>query len=114
MTILSMLFALHNLYPSLRPYTQPFLVLSNYDAAGDFYVQGSEDVYFVFSVVLALTAVRAISMDWILHPVARKAGLKRKGCARFAEQGWQTIYYSGIWAVGLVGRSIEKFGAPSH
>ncbi|KAJ5238632.1 hypothetical protein N7468_003251 [Penicillium chermesinum] len=101
MTIFSMLLALHNLYPSLRPYTQPFFELSYYDAAGDYYVQGWDDVYFVFSVVLALNAVRAIAMDWILYPFARSAGLKRKGCIRFAEQGWQTIYYSGIWALGL-------------
>lgn len=102
MTIFSMLLALHNLYPSLRPFTQPFFELSYYDAAGDFYVQGWDDVYFVVSVVLALTAVRAIAMDWVLYPFARHVGLKRKGCVRFAEQGWQTIYYSGIWAVGMV------------
>lgn len=102
LTILAMLLALHNLYPSLRPYTQPFFELSYYNPATDSYVQGWDDVYFVFSASLALTAVRAIAIEWILIPLARRAGLKRKGSIRFAEQGWQATYYGFIWAVGLV------------
>lgn len=102
LTILAMLLALHNLYPSLRPYTQPFFELSYHDAATNTYVQGWDDVYFVFSAALGLTAVRAIAIEWILIPLARRAGLKRKGSIRFAEQGWQATYYGFIWAVGLV------------
>lgn len=56
----------------------------------------------MISAALALTAVRAIAIEWILIPVARRAGLKRKGSIRFAEQGWQAVYYGFIWAVGLV------------
>ena len=102
MTILAMLLALHNLYPSLRPYTQPFFQLSYYNQSGDYYVQGWDDVYFVISAALALTAVRAFAIEWVLQPLARRAGLKRKGSVRFAEQGWQAMYYGSIWAVGLV------------
>ncbi|KAJ5570416.1 uncharacterized protein N7459_009846 [Penicillium hispanicum] len=101
LTILAMLLALHNLYPSLRPYTQPFFELSYYDPASGKYVQGWDDTYFVISATLALTAVRAIAIEWILQPFSRYAGLKRKGSIRFAEQGWQVMYYSFIWAVGL-------------
>lgn len=97
-----MLLALHNLYPSLRPYTQPFFELSYHDAATNSYVQGMNDVSFVFSAVLALTAIRAIAIEWILQPLARQAGLKRKGAVRLAEQGWQALYYGFIWSVGLV------------
>lgn len=97
-----MLLALHNLYPSLRPYTQPFFQLSYYDPASNQYLQGWDDVYFVVSAALALTAIRAISIEWILQPLARRSGLKRKGSIRIAEQGWQVMYYSFIWATGLV------------
>jgi hypothetical protein len=97
-----MLLALHNLYPSLRPYTQPFFELSYYDPASGTYIQGWDDVYFVFSAALALTAVRAISIEWILQPLARQSGVKRKASVRIAEQGWQVMYYSFVWATGLV------------
>lgn len=97
-----MLLALHNLYPSLRPYTQPFFELSYYNPASGKYVQGWDDVYFVFSAALALTAVRAISIEWILQPLARQSGVKRKASVRIAEQGWQVMYYSFVWATGLV------------
>ncbi|KAF7716659.1 Uncharacterized protein PECH_008230 [Penicillium ucsense] len=101
LTILAMLLALHNLYPSLRPYTQPFFELSYHDPATNTYVQGWNDIYFVFSATLALTAVRAIVIEWILQPVGRSLGLKRKAALRLAEQGWQVLYYGFIWAVGL-------------
>lgn len=97
-----MLLALHNLYPSLRPYTQPFFELSYYNPASGKYVQGWDDVYFVFSAALALTAVRGISIEWILQPLARQSGVKRKASVRIAEQGWQVMYYSFVWATGLV------------
>ncbi|KAJ5683247.1 hypothetical protein N7462_006412 [Penicillium macrosclerotiorum] len=101
MTILAMLLALHNLYPSLRPYTQPFFELSYYDPASNSYVQGWDDVYFVISAALALTAIRATVIEWILQPLGRKLGLKRKAALRLAEQGWQVLYYGFIWIVGL-------------
>lgn len=102
MTTLAMLLALHNLYPSLRPYTQPFFQLSYYDAASDSYVQGWDDVYFVFSAAVALTGIRAIVIEWMIQPMARSAGLKRKQAVRVAEQGWNAMYYSFIWGVGMV------------
>jgi acyl-CoA-dependent ceramide synthase len=102
MTTLAMLLALHNLYPSLRPYTQPFFQLSYYDAASNSYVQGWEDVYFVFSAAVALTGIRAIVIEWMIQPMARSAGLKRKQAVRVAEQSWNAMYYSFIWGVGMV------------
>ncbi|KAJ5579000.1 hypothetical protein N7450_007867 [Penicillium hetheringtonii] len=101
LTILAMLLALHNLYPSLRPYTQPFFELSYYNPATNQYVQGWDDVYFVFSAALALTAIRAIAIEWVIQPLARQSGLGRKGSVRLAEQGWQVMYYSFVWATGL-------------
>lgn len=97
-----MLLALHNLYPSLRPYTQPFFELSYYDPASNSYVQGWDDLYFVASATLALTAIRATIIEWVIQPIGRSMGLKRKAALRVAEQGWQVLYYGFIWAVGLV------------
>lgn len=108
LTILAMMLALHNLYPSLRPYTQPFFELSYYDPATNLYVQGWDDVYFVISAALVLTAVRAIAIEWVLRPLATRAGLKRKGSVRLAEQSWQVLYYGFIWAVGLVSTAVDK------
>lgn len=102
MTILAMLLALHNLYPSLRPYTQPFFQLSYYNESSNSYVQGWDDVYFVISAAIALTGIRAIAIEWLMQPLARACGLKRKQSVRIAEQGWQAMYYSFIWGVGLV------------
>jgi acyl-CoA-dependent ceramide synthase len=97
-----MLLALHNLYPSLRPYTQPFFELSYHDPASNTYVQGWNDVYFVASATLALTAIRAIVIELVIQPMGRSLGLKRKAALRLAEQGWQVLYYGFIWSIGLV------------
>lgn len=103
MTTLAMLLACHNLYPSLRPYTTPFFQLSYQQSSSpDVYRQGWDDIYFVISSALAFTAVRAIAIDWVFQPVARKAGLKRKASVRFAEQGWLWVYYGFFWTFGMV------------
>ncbi|KAK2774872.1 sphingosine N-acyltransferase lag1 [Onygenales sp. PD_12] len=101
-TILTMIFAIHNLYPSLRPYTSPFLQLPHYQPEKGTYVQGWDDVYFAIGAVLAFTAVRAIAIEWIFQPIARRCGLKSKVSLRFAEQGWQLIYYGGFWSYGIL------------
>ncbi|KAJ5353576.1 hypothetical protein N7541_006140 [Penicillium brevicompactum] len=101
MTTLAMLLALHNLYPSLRPYTAPFFQLSYYNESTGSYVQGWDDVYFVFSATVALTGIRAIAIEWVMQPIAKAAGLKRKNATRIAEQGWMAMYYGFIWVVGL-------------
>ncbi|EAU34663.1 conserved hypothetical protein [Aspergillus terreus NIH2624] len=101
LTTLSMLLAVHHLYPSLRPYTTPFFELSYYQPSQGVYVQGWNDVYFVASAAIAFTAIRAITIDWILRPVASRCGLKRKTSVRFAEQGWQWLYYAFFWTFGM-------------
>lgn len=107
LTILTMIFAVHNLYPSLRPYTMPFLQLPHYDTTKGAYVQGWNDIYFIISSILAFTAVRAIVIDWIFEPIARNKGLKRKPAIRFAEQAWLLVYDSTFWSYGMV-RTLAK------
>lgn len=102
LTILSTLLAVHNLYPSLRPYTTPFFQLSYYDPSTEAYVQGLDDIYFVISAAIAFTAIRAIVIDWIFQPFARYLGLKKKASVRFAEQAWLILYYGFFWSFGMV------------
>lgn len=97
-----MLLAVHHLYPSLSPYTAPFFQLSYYQPDTGLYIQGWDDIYFVASSAIAFTAIRAIAIDWVFHPFARYAGLKKKASVRFAEQGWQWIYYGFFCTFGLV------------
>ncbi|KAJ5610195.1 hypothetical protein N7510_006914 [Penicillium lagena] len=101
LTTLATLLALHNLYPSLRPYTQPFFELSYYVPSKGQYVQGWDDIYFVASGIIAFTAIRAIAIEWILQPLARYAGLKRKASVRFAEQAWLFMYDGFFWSLGM-------------
>ncbi|EFW19904.1 sphingosine N-acyltransferase lag1 [Coccidioides posadasii str. Silveira] len=101
LTILTMIFAVHNLYPSLRPYTSPFLTLPHYRSTKGIYVQGWDDLYFIIGSMVAFTAIRAIAIDWILMPIAQQLGLKLKASLRFAEQGWLLVYYIVFWSYGL-------------
>lgn len=48
------------------------------------------------------TAIRAIAIDWVFIRIARQAGIKRKACIRFAEQGWLLLYYGVFWTLGMV------------
>ncbi|KAL1957148.1 hypothetical protein VTO42DRAFT_6291 [Malbranchea cinnamomea] len=100
-TILAMIFALHSLYPSLRPYTTPFLQLPHFQPERGAYVQGWDDIYFIISSILGFTAVRAFAIDWVFQPIARSRGLKRKNAIRFAEQAWLLVYDSTFWTYGM-------------
>lgn len=98
-----MLLAVHNLYPSLRPYTAPFFQLSYYQPSKGVYIQGWDDIYYVIGSAIGFTAVRAIAIDWIFRPIARSAGLKKKKPSlRFAEQAWLLVYYGFFWTCGMV------------
>ena len=56
----------------------------------------------VYSIV-ALTGLRAFTLDYILVPLAQFAGVsKRKEKLRFAEQAWVLIYDSIFWSLGMV------------
>ena len=109
---MAMLVAVHNVYPSLRPYTSAFFKLSHYNPEKGTYVQGWGDIYFAAGSIVGFTALRAITIDWIFQPIARAAGLKRKASIRFAEQGWLLVYYGGFWSYGMVCRqpNLEERG----
>ncbi|KAJ5298089.1 hypothetical protein N7508_008338 [Penicillium antarcticum] len=43
----------------------------------------------------------AISVSWILEPMALRMGLSKGNARRFAEQTWTGIYYSSMWTLGM-------------
>lgn len=94
---------LHSLYKPFRIYTRKFLHLSYASPTGQAYKQGPDDLYFVLAWVINFTALRAISIEWILRPVAESWGVAKKSHLRFAEQGWLVMYYGTFWSLGMVG-----------
>ncbi|KAL5334438.1 TLC domain-containing protein [Aspergillus crustosus] len=101
LTTLSMLLAVHHLYPSLAPYTTPFFQLSYYQSSQGLYIQGWDDIYFVLSSIFAFTAIRAMAIEWVFLPGAQWMGLKRKASVRLAEQAWMWVYYAFFWTFGM-------------
>ena len=94
--------SLHTLHPPSRVYTSKFLQLSHASQTDQTYQQGFDDVYFVIAWVVNFTALRAISIDWILRPAAKHLGVTKKSHLRFAEQGWLVCYYGIFWTLGMV------------
>ncbi|KAK7513335.1 TLC domain-containing protein [Phyllosticta citriasiana] len=102
MNLLLLLALTHLCFPRARQSTWKFFDLSYYDENTNRYTQGYDDFPFVFFWVVAFTALRAGTMDYVLKPLARLGGIRsKKACVRFAEQGWLAIYYSFSWAVGM-------------
>lgn len=101
LTIFATIMAVHNLYPSLRAYTTPFFQMSYYQPSTGRYRQGWDDVYLVISSIIGFTAARAIAIDWIFCPMAKRNGLKKKAALRFAEQAWMVVYYGIFWTLGM-------------
>jgi acyl-CoA-dependent ceramide synthase len=94
--------SLHALSPQSRIHTGKFLHLSYPAEAAHTYTQGLDDMYFVFAWVVNFTALRAISIEHILRPLAGPLGVAPKNHLRFAEQGWLVLYYGYFWTLGMV------------
>lgn len=42
-------------------------------------------------------------MRWLWKPLARVAGIRdKRSVVRFAEQGWNLLYYTVFWTLGVV------------
>ena len=53
--------------------------------------------------IIVFTGLRVTIMDYLLVPLAQRAGIsKRKEKIRFAEQAWILIYPSLFWSLGMV------------
>ncbi|KAF2015652.1 longevity assurance proteins LAG1/LAC1 [Aaosphaeria arxii CBS 175.79] len=97
-----LLFLTHTFFPRARRRTSKFFHLSYYNPDTEMYGCGTDDIYLVALWVVILTGMRAVVMDYFLDPLARAAGVKtKKGLARFKEQGWLIVYYTGSWTLGM-------------
>jgi acyl-CoA-dependent ceramide synthase len=65
--------------------------------------KGYDDFYFVGFWVVAFTFLRAATMKFVFHPIAKLFGIKPFAKReRFAEQGWTFTYYAVFWTWGMV------------
>lgn len=101
-TLIFGVISLHILYPESRIHTRKFLQLSYPSQTENVYTQGLDDIYYVVAWVINFTALRAVSIEWILQPLAGSLGVVNKNRLRFAEQGWLVLYYSIFWTLGMV------------
>jgi acyl-CoA-dependent ceramide synthase len=94
--------SLHIFLPQARIHTRKFLQLSYPSRTDQTYTQGIDDIYFLVAWVVNFTALRAISIEWILQPLAGYWDVAKKSHLRFAEQGWLVLYYVVFWGLGMV------------
>ncbi|KAI8086420.1 TLC domain-containing protein [Halteromyces radiatus] len=77
-------------------------IFISYNVGRDSYSKGMDDMYFVAFWTIALTFLRAASMSYIYHPLAKAFGVnlisKRQ---RIAEQGFMFTYYAIFWVLGM-------------
>ena len=93
----------HICFPRARQSTRKFYQLSYFNPKTEKYALGWDDFYIVVYSIIALTGLRAFTLDYILAPLAQLAGVsKGKEQIRFAEQGWVLIYDSVFWSLGMV------------
>jgi acyl-CoA-dependent ceramide synthase len=108
--LLLLLALTHACFPRARQQTRKFFKLSYYNPAEQKYTQGWDDTYFVLLWVVVFTGLRVVVMDHILTPFARWAGIESKKMRiRFAEQGWQFLYYIVFWSLGMVGLEFRSW-----
>ena len=95
----------HVFFPKIRVQTRRFYQQSYYNPATGKYALGADDAYMVIYWIVVFTALRTAVMDYLLMPLARKAGVKKaRDQTRFCEQAWLLVYYSVFWSVGMVSR----------
>lgn len=102
--LIALLFLSHACIPKARPYTSKFFQLSHYNAETGRYGIGFDDYYFITFCIVALTGLRAATMEFVLAPLAKAcgAGDKRKDLTRFSEQAWLIVFYCIFWPLGMV------------
>lgn len=90
----------HALLPFARQYTRLFYTLPYQQGEGR-YLQGPDDVFFVFGWLIFLTLARAALIEGV-SSVAKYGHISRKARTRLAEQSWLLVYDALSFAVGMV------------
>lgn len=101
-TMISILFSIHVAFPDARHHTRKFFRISYYNPITGTFALGWDDIWFVFYWIIVFTGARCFTMDYILSPIAHRAGIhKKKAKVRFAEQAWILLYYGLFWCIGM-------------
>ncbi|EON99591.1 putative longevity-assurance protein [Phaeoacremonium minimum UCRPA7] len=100
--ILALLFCTHFLLPKAQSHTVKYFTLSYYHADTGKYGIGSDDGYFIAFFIVLLTGLRAVTMEYMFAPLAKRWGIsKKKEVTRFSEQAWNIVWYGGSSALGV-------------
>lgn len=99
---LTSVYCMDRFLPQMRPYTGKFLHLQHRYPGTDQYDIGVNDCFFILTGMFLVTFIRAVSMNYLLRPLAKAVGIhKHRATQRFMEQGWYLIYYSISFSAGL-------------
>lgn len=102
LNLLCILLLLHTAVPSSRDYTRKLMHLSYYNKDSGRYALGPDDSLFLSFWIVFLTGLRAGVIDYLLIPLAARAGIeKKKAKVRFAEQAWILCHHGTSWFCGL-------------
>jgi acyl-CoA-dependent ceramide synthase len=103
LNLLLLLSLTHICFPRARRHTRKFYDLSYYNAESGRYALGWDDLLMVNFWLIVFTGLRVAVMDYVLMPLAQRAGInRRKEKVRFAEQAWIYLYYGAFWSLGMV------------
>lgn len=101
-SLLLSLFILYSL-PFYSSYAAQIIEIQYIDPKTGLAGIGIKDAYFVLLSLCIVVMVRAIFVKYVLIYIAKNwAGIqKKKPCIRFAEQGWDLIYFACSCFIGL-------------
>lgn len=75
---------------------------SSSSSQGATYLKGIDDLYFVAYWILVFMLARECVMRYVFAPLGRVTGVSNgKDLIRFAEQGWNVVYYTCGWTAGF-------------
>lgn len=89
------------------PLCDKFLFIANQRPDGLF-EKSLWDITFLLFYICVFTALRAVTMNHVLIPLAQWANVSRKKYQRFAEQGYSALYYSISFSFGAVSCKQER------
>lgn len=80
-----------------------FIYLSYLNPVNGLYLKGNDDIYFVIFAVLVWLTLRELCIKYFWTPIGRLLGLESNSTKliKFAQQGWNLIYYAVFWSIGV-------------
>ena len=72
------MFCTHFLFPKAQPHTRKYFTLSYYHPDSGQYGIGCDDGYLLAFFIVLLTGLRAVTMEYIFAPFAKRWGMAKK------------------------------------